>query len=353
MGANTQLNDLKTKLTDLTSPHGHRDITTDHEIDRGREAERPQDIPPRGWWDVLWRSWSDINERNIFLAAGGVTYAVLVALFPGLAALIALYGLVMDPGQIEQNISGLATVLPEESRRLLFTEIHQLVTASNGKLGIAAGVGLLLALWSASRGMSGMITALDIAYGQVERRSFFKFNGLAILLTLLMIIGGIVTVALVAVLPAVVQFIGISSLLKWLLLLTEWPLLGVFVMLGLAVLYRFGPDRTAAQWKWVSPGALAATLLWILGSIAFSVYVSNFASYDKTYGSLGGVVVLLTWLYLSAFAVLFGAVINAQSERQTRRDSTVGPPKPMGQREAWAADTLGDSAVRRDSVTRS
>jgi membrane protein len=227
------------------------------------------------------------------------------------------------------------------------------VTASNGKLGIAAGVGLLLALWSASRGMSGMITALDIAYGQVERRSFFKFNGLAILLTLLMIIGGIVTVALVAVLPAVVQFIGISSLLKWLLLLTEWPLLGVFVMLGLAVLYRFGPDRTAAQWKWVSPGALAATLLWILGSIAFSVYVSNFASYDKTYGSLGGVVVLLTWLYLSAFAVLFGAVINAQSERQTRRDSTVGPPKPMGQREAWAADTLGDSAVRRDSVTRS
>jgi membrane protein len=237
----------------------------------------------------------------------------------------------------------MSTLLPAESRTLVFDEIHQLVAAPSGKLGIAAIVSLALALWSASRGMSGMITALDIAYGQVERRSFLRFNALAILLTLAMIVGGIVSVALVAVLPAVVQLTGISGLSKWALLLLEWPLLAAFVMGGLAVLYRFGPDRHAAQWRWVSPGAAVATFLWIVGSIGLSVYVSNFGSYDKTYGSLGGVVVLLTWLYLSSLVVLLGALINAQSERQTRCDSTVGPPKPMGKRSAWAADTLGPS----------
>jgi membrane protein len=318
-----------------------------HEVERGREADHPRHIPTLGWKDVLWRSWQDVGERNIFLAAGGVTYAVLVALFPALAALISLYGLLMNPAQIEQHFGAVSGALPPEGQRLLLDEVHQLVSSANGKLGLAASLSLVLALWSASRGMSGMITALDIAYGEIERRSFLRFNGLALLLTLAMIGGGIVMFALVAVMPAVLQFIGINVVIKWSLLLLEWPLLGALMMGALAVLYRFAPDRAAAQWRWVSPGAMVATVLWILGSIAFSVYVSNFNSYDKTYGSLGGVVVLLTWLYLSAFLVLLGAVINAQSERQTRRDSTVGPPKPMGMRQAWAADTLGDSLVGR------
>jgi membrane protein len=336
MTATAEIGNLKQRLDRLVHPR--REL---HEADRGREAEHPGHIPPRGWQDVLWRSWHDLNDRNIFLAAGGVTYAVLVALFPGLAALVSVYGLALNPSQIEPQIAALSGVLPPEGQRLVGEEIHQLVTASNGKLGLAAVVGLLLALWSASRGMSGMLTALDIAYGETERRSFLRFNGLAILLTLVLIVGGITTVTLVAVVPAAVQFIGLSAFYKWIVLLLEWPLLGVLVILGLAVLYRWGPDRAAAQWRWVSPGALVATLLWMLGSIGFSVYVSWFNSYDKTYGSLGGVVVLLTWLYLSSFATLLGGVINAQSERQTRRDSTVGPPKPMGERQAWAADTLG------------
>jgi membrane protein len=348
MNGMARLAELRQKLGAISASR-HRGPSAEqapHEIERGREVEHPRQIPPRGWKDVLWRSWEDVNERNIFLAAGGVTYAVLVALFPALAALISIYGLVMNPSRIEQNFGSLSQALPPESQRLLLDEIHQLVSASNGKLGTAAIAGLVLALWSASRGMSGMITALDIAYGQTEHRGFFKFNGLALLLTLAMIVGGVVIIALVAVLPAVVQFIGINALIKWVLLLSEWPLLGVLMMFGLAILYRVAPDRAAAQWRWVSPGAAVATVLWILGSIAFSVYVSNFGSYDKTYGSLGGVVVLLTWLYLTAFFALLGAMINAQSERQTRRDSTIGPPKPMGMREAWAADTLGDSVVK-------
>ncbi len=308
---------------------------------RGREAERPGRIPAPGWKDVLWRSWQSVSENNIFLVSGGVTYAMILALFPGLAALVSIYGLLLDPGQIESDVSALGAVLPEQSRQMLIDELHQLASASSGALGFGAVVGLLFALWSASRGMSGLITAIDIAYEQKETRSFLRFNLIALLMTLGAIIGGLVAIALVAVLPAAVQLLAAGPLTKWLLLLVQWPLLIVLVMAGLAVLYRYAPDREEPQWRWVSPGAIAATALWVAGSIAFTIYVTNLANYDKTYGSLGGVVILLTWLYLSAFTVLLGAVINAQSERQTRRDTTRGQPEPMGRRGAYAADTLG------------
>jgi membrane protein len=310
---------------------------------RGREADHPGEIPPRGWKDILWRAWGEVSEQNLFLIAGGVTYAVLLALFPGLAALVSLYGLVFDAGQIERQVAALSGVLPAQTQELLSQQLHSLVQASGGALGFAAIAGLLLALWSASRGMSGLITAINIAYEEKETRGFLRLNLIAIGLTLGLLAGGIVAIALVAVLPAVVQLLALGPATKWLLLLAQWPLLIVLVMLGLAVLYRFGPDRDKPQWRWVSPGAGAATVLWIVASVAFTVYVANFNSYDKTYGSLGGVVILLTWLYLSALMVLLGAVINAQAERQTRKDSTEGPPRAMGQRDARAADTLGES----------
>ncbi len=308
---------------------------------RGRTATKPQHIPGSGWKDILVRSWQEVTDNNIFLVAGGVTYAVLVALFPALAALVSIYGLLLDPAQVERQVASLSNVLPPESTKMIAEELHSLVTASNGSLSISAGLALLFALWSASRGMSGLITALNIAYSQKETRGFFKFNLLAIGLTLLGLIGGTVMIALVGVLPAAIQIVGLGSVTKWLLLLLEWPLLIVVVLGGLAALYRYAPNRDAPRWQWVSPGALAATLLWLLGSIAFTVYVSHFNSYDKTYGSLGGVVIMLTWLYLSSFVALFGAVINAQSERQTMADSTAGGSKPMGDRGAFAADTLG------------
>ena len=281
-------------------------------------ASSPQEIPPRGWKNIAWRTWQEISDNNIFLIAGGVTYANLLALFPAMAALVSIYGLLLDPGQIEQQIGILNGILPEQTQKLLTEELHQLAAASHGALGFGAGAGLVIALWSASRGMSGLITALDIAYEQKERRGFLRFNLAALGLTLGAIAGILIAIALVAVLPAAVQLLGLHGTSKWLLLLLDWPLLIVLVMLGLAVLYRFAPDRDEPQWRWVSPGAIAATTLWIVASAAFAAYVTNFHSYDKTYGSLGGVVVLLTWLYLTAFVVLLGAVINAQVERQTR-----------------------------------
>ncbi len=230
------------------------------------------------------------------------------------------------------------------ARQLIANELHQIVGASGGALSFGAVLGLLFALWSASRGMSGMMSALDIAYGETEKRSFLRFNLVALVMTLAVILGGLVMIALVAVLPAVVTSLGdIGGVLKWLALIAEWPLLMVLLLVGLALLYRYAPDRRAPSWRWTTPGSLVGTILWIIGSILFSVYVANFSNYNATYGSLGAVVVLLTWLYLTSFVVLLGAQINAEAERQTKRDTTDDGGKPMGERGAFAADTVGKS----------
>jgi membrane protein len=336
-----RLQQLKRDLDAMTP----RQVTTSSSTprqDRGRTADDPRQIPASGWKDVLLRSWAEISENNIFLIAGGVTYAVLLALFPALAALVSIYGLLLDAGQVERQVATLSNVLPQQTTQMIGDELHKLVAASHGSLSISAGVALLLALWSASRGMSGLITAFDIAYQEKETRGFFKLNFVAVGLTVLMLIGGTVIIALVGVLPAAIQIVGLDRSAQWLLLVLEWPLLIVVIMAGLAMLYRYAPDRRQPRWRWVSPGAIVATILWLAGSVGFTVYVTHFNSYDKTYGSLGGVVVMLTWLYLSAFVALLGAVINAQSERQTLADSTVGHPKPMGDRDAYAADTVGE-----------
>jgi membrane protein len=340
MNSSRRLGELRRDLTSLAGRTSH---PGDRGAARGRDAERPGEIPSRGWLDVIWRAWGEVGDANLFLVSGGVTYAVLLALFPELAALIALYGLALDPSQIEQQVATLAGVLPEQTRQLLVDELHKLAGAPNSMLGLSAVVGLLIAIWSASRGMSGTITALNIAYEEKEERGFVKLNLVAVGLTLIFMMGGLLVIALVAVVPAAVELISAGAATRWLLLVLEWPLLMIVVMAGLAVLYRYAPDRAKPQWRWVSPGAIVATGLWVVASVGFTIYVANFNSYDKTYGSLGGVVILLTWLYLSALMVMFGAAINAQSEKQTRKDSTEGPPAPMGERHARAADVLGPS----------
>jgi membrane protein len=324
-----------------TGPNASDTGGAGREAGRGREADDPRQVPARGWKDILVRAWQSISENNLFLVSGGVTYGVLLALFPGLAALVSLYGLVLNPDDVERQVGALSGVLPEQSLQMLQQQLHSLVTASSGALGFGAIFGLLLALWSASRGMSGMLTALNIAYGQKETRSFIRFNLLAIALTLGAILGGVIAIGLIGGVPVIVNALGLGGLAKWAPLILEWPLVIVVLLAGLAVMYRYGPNRDEPQWRWVSPGAITAAVMWIIGSIAFTIYVANFSSYDKTYGTLGGAVVLLTWLYLSALCVLVGAVINAQSERQTRKDTTEGAPRPMGERGAHAADTLG------------
>jgi membrane protein len=322
------------------------DHTSDDAAGRGRAARDPRQIPAPGWKDVLWRTYQGINDKNLFLVAGGVTYYVLLALFPALLALVFVYGLVFDRAQVEAQVGAMSGVLPEAAQKLIATELHQIVSSSGGALSVGVVISVLFALWSASRGMSGMMSGLDIAYGETEERSFIRFNLIALGLTLGLLVAGVIAIALVAVLPAVVAALqggGAGGIVKWVALIVEWPILLGVIMVMLALLYRYAPDRRAPQWRWASPGAIIAGVLWIVGSILFSVYVANFGNYNATYGSLGAVVVLLTWLYLSAFVVLLGAEINAEIERQTKRDTTGDGDKPMGQRDAFAADTVGPS----------
>ncbi|HET9146411.1 MAG TPA: YihY/virulence factor BrkB family protein, partial [Acetobacteraceae bacterium] len=265
---------------------------------RGREADHPKDIPAPGWKDILARVWRDTSRKNLSLVAGGVTYYMLLALFPALAALVSIYGLIADPAQVAQTVNALSRLMPPSALKLIGDELHHLVSASNGALSLGAVVGLIISLVTASYGVSGMIVALDIAYGEEERRGFIQFYLLTMILTIGLIIGGLIVLALIAVLPVVLVDMGASPTTRWVALIVEWPLLLAFMTTTLAVLYRYGPDRQEARWEWISPGAIAAMILWGTGSLLFTVYVAHFNSYDRTYGGLGTAAMLLTWLWL-------------------------------------------------------
>ncbi|MEO5957972.1 MAG: YihY/virulence factor BrkB family protein [Opitutaceae bacterium] len=309
---------------------------------RGRNAESPSDVPKAGWLDILARTKQQLGEDNLTIVAAGVAFYGFVAVVPALAATVAIYGLMADPSQVADQIAALATVLPGETLPLLRDQMIR-ITSNDEAAGIGAIVGLLIAIYSSANATKALISGLNIAYDETEKRSFFKLSGIAIVLTIVGIIAAALAIALVAVLPSVLTRLHITHGVERLLTIVRWPLLVGGYITSLAVLYRYGPCRDDARWKWVSPGAIVAGVLWLIGSGAFSLYVAKFASYDKTYGPLGAVVVFLMWLYISALTVLIGAEFNSEMERQTKRDTTEGPEKPLGQRGANSADTVGPS----------
>ncbi len=311
--------------------------------ERGRQAGTPRDIPARGWKDILWRVKGQMSQDRLSIIAAGVAFYGLLAVFPGLIALVGLYGLAFDPQQVEQQVATLSGILPKEARDVLLAQLHDLTTTDRTSLGIGAIGGLLLALWSASAGMRTLMEALNVAYDEEEKRGFFRFYGTALLLTLAAIIGAVIAIGMVIALPVVLKLVGLGEALKWLIAVAAWPILVAMMLFGLAIVYRYGPSRAQARWRWVSWGAVTATVLWVIGSALFSLYVTRFGNYNETYGSVGAVVILLMWFLLSSYAVLIGAELNAEMERQTRRDTTSGGEQPMGARGAYAADTVGES----------
>lgn len=317
-----------------------------HEPGRGRGAETPTDVPAKGWLDILSRTKSQLAEDNLSIVAAGVAFYGFVAVVPALGALIGIYALVADTAQINEHIAVLARVVPGEVMPLLEDQIKRL-TGDDKAAGMSAIIGLLIAIYSSSAATKALITGINIAYDENEKRGFFRLNLMALGLTLFVLVGAVIAVALVAVLPSVVEHMAVSAQVETIVSWARWPLLMAGFMIGLAAFYRYGPSRREAKWKWVSGGAGLATLLWLAGSALFSIYVSKFGSYDKTYGSLGAVVVFLLWLYLTAYAVLVGAELNSEMERQTVKDTTEGPPKPLGARGAKAADTVGPSRERK------
>jgi membrane protein len=297
-------------------------------------------MPARDWLDILRRTWKDAGKKNLSLVAAGVTHYLLLALFPALAALISVWDLVAKPADVTKSVQSLSGILSPSTVKLISTELHQLVSASSKSLGLGAAICIAITLYSGVRGMTGMMAALNIAYDQPEERGYIKFYATALLLTVVVIVGGLIALALVAGLPAVLSDAGMHGHGRWVGLLVEWPLLIVFAIGMVALIYRYGPDGSKPQWKWTSLGVITATILWIVGSILFSVYVYYFGNYNKMYGSLGMPLVLLTWMWLSVFVVLFGAEINGEAERRARRDIVVSRPLPTGKRDAEDANTV-------------
>ncbi len=316
------------------------------ERDRGRYAARPSRIPLRGWKDVAVRVTREVNRDRIGLVAGGVAYYAMLALFPLLVATISLYGIFTTPADLESQIASLSRMLPEEARTIITGQLRSLVESPSSGLTLGAVFGVLVALASATKGTDALISSVGIAYEEPESRGWFRLKGLSLAMTFGLVVAALVAFALVAVVPAAMNLIGLGSVGRLVAELVRWPLLVVLFLGGLAVVYRYAPDRRPARWQWVTPGSLVAAVLWIAASFGFSFYVSRFGSYEATYGSLAAVIVLLLWLYLSSYVILLGAEINAEIERQTSCDSTVGTERPMGDRGAVVADTVAPSTAR-------
>jgi membrane protein len=308
---------------------------------RGRHADTPTQIPATGWKDVLWRTYEEVGKDRVMAVAAGVTYYALLAVFPAIAALVSIYGLFADPATIEEHLNTLSGVLPGGALDIIREQVTRIASQGGGALGFGFVFGLLISLWSANAGMKAVFDALNIVYDEEEKRSFVRLNVQSLSFTLAAIAFVLLALAGIVVLPIVLDFIGLGGRTEWLLSLARWPVLLLGVVFGLALLYRYGPSRDRAEWKWVTPGGLVAAVLWLAGSVLFSWYVANFGSYNETYGSLGAVIGFMTWIWLSTVVVLLGAEINAEVEHQTTKDTTKGPGRPLGARGAQMADTVG------------
>jgi membrane protein len=308
---------------------------------RGRRARSPPQIPWPGWKDILLRTYHEIqNDRLLALAAAVVFYS-LIALFPAIAAGVSSYALFADAATITKHLSIAADIVPAGTLDLLSEEITRIAAQSEGKLTFGFIVGLGVALWSSNAGMKSMFDALNVIYDEEEKRGFIRLNLVSLLFTVCAIAAAGLAIALVVVFPLLLAAFGLTSLDYPAIGYLRWPVMFAMIILGLAVLYRYGPSRRSAKWRWISVGSVLAGLAWLAVSSLFSWYLGNFANYNATYGALGAVVGLMMWMWLSTIVVLIGAELNSEIEHQTAQDSTVGPAKPLGARGAVMADTVG------------
>jgi membrane protein len=314
---------------------------------RGRSARRVRDIPFEGWKDILWRTKDEITADRISLVAAGVTFYLLLALFPALAALVSVYGLFADPQNIQEHIAALSVVLPSGAVELLRDQLQRLAEQSGTALGVTFFFGLAVALWSANKGIKALFDAMNVAYDEDEKRGFILLNLITLGFTLGAIIVAILFMVAVAVVPVVVKALGLGGWLEWLVQLARWPILLIVAAVGVAILNRYGPSRSRARWRWLTWGSGLTVLVWIAASIAFSWYLSNFGNYNETYGSLGAAIGFLMWLWISVFVLLAGAELNSEIEHQTAEDTTVGRDRPLGQRGARMADTVGSAVGKK------
>jgi membrane protein len=309
------------------------------ETGRGRHAKTPSEIPARGWKDILWRVYGGLSEDRILMNAAGVTFYALLALFPAIAALVSIYGLFSDPNTITGQLDTLSGIVPGGGMAVIQEQMTRLAAQRNGSLTIGLVIGILVSLWSANGGMKGLFDALNVVYGEEEKRGFFRLNAITLCFTLAMLCFAIVALAAFVLLPVILG--ALPEVMGTIMNFARWPVMAVLIAVALGLIYRYGPSRDEPKWRWISWGSIVAALCWLAFSAVFSFYAANFGTFNKTYGSLGAVIGFMLWMWLSLAVILLGGKLNAEIEHQTARDSTEGPPEPLGTRGARVADTVG------------
>ena len=308
---------------------------------RGRDAESPSDIPAEGWKDILWRVYGNVSDHRILALAAGMTYYSILAIFPALAALVAIYGLFTDPASIAKHLDVVSGFIPGGAAEVAREQLTRVASKGDSTLGFTFAIGLIISLWSANAAMKALFDTLNIVYGEQEKRGLLKLNAMSLGFTLAAIAFILSALAAVVVIPVILEYLGLSNAADLLIRIARWPAMFLALAIGLSFIYRFGPSREAPRWRWITWGSAAATIMWIVASALFSFYAENFGTFNETYGSLGAAIGFMTWLWISAIAILLGAELNAEMEHQTKRDTTTGGPKPLGTRGAKMADTLG------------
>jgi membrane protein len=310
------------------------------------DANRPGDISDRGWFDVLARLAQSLRRDSMWLRSAGVAFCAIFAAIPGISVPVALFGLLGNPEAVHRPIEMLGGLVPGSATTFLADQMQAIARTSRTQLGTGLGGGVLAALWGAWSGASGLIAALNVAYLEEEARTFLRRSWDALVVAVAAGLFMLLAFALVALLPILLGWLPLGPTLLAALSFARWPALAMLCIAALSMLYRFAPCRRAAKWRWVSPGAAVATVLWLVSATSFSFYVSHFPSYNHTLGLLGTIMMLLTWSYLTAFAVLLGAELNAELERQTSRDTTTGSDRSIGQRGAVVADSKVQASGR-------
>ena len=331
---------------------GSEDIARLEHIVPGATGTSPLAFPPNAWWAIVKRVYVMVDFHNISLLAAGVAFFVFLAFVPLIASVVLLYGLIGDPQTVAQSIGLLDGLVPPEVLTILKDQLLAIVTSSKTAQGFGLLVALLVSVYGAMRAATAMMGALNIIYEEHETRNFFRRTAVAAAITFGMALVAVIGIVAMSLFAYVTGFLApyLGDLATLLVQLATWVLAGALVSFTFAIFFRFAPDRRAAKWRWLSLGSVLSTLFWTGITLGFGFYAANFTNYNATYGSLAAVVIFLMWLFLSSFAVLLGAELNSEMERQTMIDSTVGPDRPIGSRGAVMADSIALDAVSRAAL---
>lgn len=311
---------------------------------KGRNADAPGEIPALGLRDVAWRLYDSLASDRILLISAGVTFYLLLSIFPAISVFVSLYGLVADPASVIDRLSFFGSTMPEQAFDLILGQLRSLTSAPPSSLSVTLLGSLAIALWSANAGMKALFEAMNVAYGENEKRGLIRLNLTSLFFTFASLVLVVLIITLAGVVPAILNYLWLGRWTELIIGLARWPLLLILIGAAITALYRLGPSREPAKLRWLSWGAVFSTFAWLAAALAITFYLGHIADYNATYGALGASIGFMVWVWVSVIIVILGAELNAELEHQTARDSTTGPPQEMGRRGAYMADTIGEEA---------